>query len=100
MGTRAAPNAGARASRPLALVSRRAARRALVWLHAAALVVVTVEYLRPFSEDAHGIERVHALDFLASYAVYGFVACVVLVLLGRLLRRGVMRAEDYYEGDG
>jgi len=30
------------------------------------------------------------------YGIYGFVSCVALVLLARLLRRLVMRGEDYY----
>lgn len=31
------------------------------------------------------------------YALYGFVACVVLVLLAKELRKLVMRDEHYYE---
>jgi hypothetical protein len=31
------------------------------------------------------------------YGIYGFVACVALVLAAKLLRRGVMRSEDYYD---
>jgi hypothetical protein len=31
------------------------------------------------------------------YGFYGFIACVVLVLAAKLLRRGVMRPEDYYD---
>lgn len=32
------------------------------------------------------------------YALYGFLACVVLVLAAKLvLRRAVMRPEDYYD---
>lgn len=31
------------------------------------------------------------------YGLYGFVACVALVLAAKLLRRGVMRSEDYYD---
>lgn len=31
------------------------------------------------------------------YGFYGFVACVALVLAAKLLRRGVMRPEDYYD---
>ncbi len=35
------------------------------------------------------------------YAVYGFVGCVLLVLVARLLRRVVKRPEDYYDtGNG
>ena len=33
----------------------------------------------------------------AFYAGYGFVACVVLVLLAKQMRRVLMRREDYYE---
>ncbi len=36
---------------------------------------------------------------LAFYPVYGFVACVLLVLLARGLRRLLMRPEDYYVDD-
>lgn len=31
------------------------------------------------------------------YALYGFVACVALVLAAKLLRRVLMRREDYYD---
>ena len=31
------------------------------------------------------------------YGFYGFVACVALVLAAKLLRRVVMRGEDYYD---
>ena len=36
----------------------------------------------------------HAPDFSAAY---GFISCVVLVLVARVLRRIVMRKEDYYD---
>lgn len=80
-------------------VTRKGARVAVVALHLAAVLTVLVELVLPFPADVHAVERVHALDFPASYAIYGFVACVVLVLLGRLLRRLVMRREDYYRGE-
>lgn len=83
---------------PLFWVTRRGARIALVALHVAALIAVAVELVFPFPEAAHAVERVHALDFPASYAIYGFVACVILVLLGIVLRRLVMRDENYYRG--
>lgn len=81
---------------PLFWLTRRGILAALIALHAAALLIVAIEFFRPFPVDAHAVERVHALDFLASYAVYGFVACVLLVLLGIVLRRLVMRGENYY----
>ena len=42
-------------------------------------------------------------DAFAFYAVYGFVACVVLVLAAKQMRRVLMRRENYYgprHGDG
>ena len=35
----------------------------------------------------------------AFYAIYGFVACVLLVLIAKQMRKVLMRKEDYY-GDG
>lgn len=35
--------------------------------------------------------------WFAFYGGYGFVACVALVLAARLLRRAVMRSEQYYD---
>ena len=31
------------------------------------------------------------------YALYGFGACVVLVLIAKLMRKVLMRGEDYYD---
>ena len=36
-------------------------------------------------------------SFTGFYAIYGFLACVILVLLARELRKVVMRDEDYYD---
>ncbi|GAA0858214.1 hypothetical protein [Aliiglaciecola litoralis] len=33
----------------------------------------------------------------AFYAIYGFVACVVLVVIAKEMRKFLMRDEDYYE---
>lgn len=33
----------------------------------------------------------------AFYAIYGFVGCVVLVLIAKLMRKVVMKEEDYYD---
>lgn len=81
---------------PLFWVTRRGARIAVIALHVVALIALVTELLFPFPEDSHAVERVHALDFPASYAFYGFVACVTLVLVGIVLRRLVMRDENYY----
>ena len=45
------------------------------------------------------LEKHEDVSFAASlgfYAVYGFVACVALVLTAKALRRILMRPEDYY----
>ena len=36
-------------------------------------------------------------DIFGFYGFYGFVGCVALVLLAKLLRKFVMRPEDYYD---
>lgn len=33
------------------------------------------------------------------YALYGFIACVVLVLIAKEMRKVLMRKEDYYHVD-
>lgn len=33
----------------------------------------------------------------AFYAIYGFIACVVLVVLAKIMRIYVMRDEEYYD---
>ncbi|GHA17611.1 hypothetical protein GCM10008090_29150 [Arenicella chitinivorans] len=33
----------------------------------------------------------------AFYAIYGFVGCVVLVLIAKEMRKLLMRGEDYYD---
>lgn len=41
---------------------------------------------------------VHALEELTGfYAFYGFIACVSLVLLAKVMRRLLMRSEDYWD---
>ena len=35
--------------------------------------------------------------YFGFYGVFGFIACVVLVLVAKQLRRVLMRPEDYYD---
>ena len=43
---------------------------------------------------------VHPLEGVFSfYAIYGFVACVVLVLIAKEMRKVLIRKEDYYDVD-
>lgn len=80
-------------------VSRRGARIALIVLHVVAVLAIGIELLQPFANHSDSVKRASSLEFPASYAIYGFTACVLLVLLGRFLRRLVMRNEDYYRGE-
>ena len=43
---------------------------------------------------AHSWERLHGF-----YAVFGFTACVLLVLVAKEMRKVLMRREDYYDVD-
>ena len=48
----------------------------------------------------HNRHVVHSWENLwGFYAVYGFVDCVALVEIDKLLRAVLMRAPDYYEKD-
>lgn len=37
--------------------------------------------------------------FWGFYALYGFIACVVLVIIAKEMRKVLMREEDYYDVD-
>lgn len=52
-----------------------------------------------FAADAfyHKHVVVPAEGWFGFYGIYGFVACVFLVLAARGLRRLLMRSEDYYD---
>lgn len=46
---------------------------------------------------AHRHDAVGFAQWFGFYAVYGFVACVALVLTAKALRRVLKRPEDYYD---
>jgi protein-S-isoprenylcysteine O-methyltransferase Ste14 len=46
-----------------------------------------------FAEGTFAVE-----ELFGFYAAYGFVACVLLVLAAKQMRRVLMRSEDYYAG--
>jgi len=60
-----------------------------LYLVAAALVLLDLVYHK---HSHFGVE-----DVFGFYGFYGFVGCVTLVLLAKLLRKFVMRPEDYYD---
>lgn len=93
-------NGDTQAGEPMFWVSQTAARTVLIVLHVVAFGVVIFEWLFPLYPEGYVAERVQELDFTGSYAVYGFVSCVILVLLGLVLRRLVMRPESFYREEG
>ena len=46
-------------------------------------------------QDAEGVDFPYD-GWFGFFGIYGFMACVVLVLLAKELRKFVMRREDYY----
>ncbi|MDJ0973079.1 MAG: hypothetical protein QNJ98_01290 [Planctomycetota bacterium] len=61
----------------------------------AVCVLSAVLVLLDFAYAKHSYFRVE--DVFGFYGLYGFVACVTLVLLAKLLRPLLMRPEDYYD---
>ena len=66
-------------------------RKVYVGLWVFGLVWVIPDFLLHKHED---VEFAATLGF---YAIFGFVACVALVLTAKGLRRILMRPEDYYD---
>ncbi len=66
----------------------------LKWFGAACVVLFALDFVieRKTHAPREGIP--------GFYAIYGFVGCVLLVLLAKELRKIVMRDEDYYERKG
>ena len=65
-------------------------KRVLYGFYAACVALVLTDVV-VYRHADHPIE-----GFFAIYALYGFVACVTLVLTAKVLRKLVMRREDYY----
>ncbi|MCY3768985.1 MAG: hypothetical protein OXG56_06440 [Gammaproteobacteria bacterium] len=58
-------------------------------------VCALVTLLDIFVHKHHGEE--HWWGFFGFFSAYGFIACVVLVVVATWMRRVVMRDEDYYD---
>jgi hypothetical protein len=58
-------------------------------------VVCILLFILDFFVHRHLMHRWEGL--LGFYAVYGFVGCVVLVLIAKWMRTFLMREEDYYD---
>jgi len=59
------------------------------------LTGLVVLFLIDFVTHRHAKFSIEGIP--AFYALYGFVACVTLVLIAKGLRKIVMRGEDYYD---
>lgn len=69
----------------------RNVRRVIYALLAACVVVLGGDFF-VYRHIDHPWESIFGF-----YAIYGFVACVLLVLVAKELRRIIMRREDYYD---
>jgi hypothetical protein len=59
------------------------------------VVACVVLFLADFVYHRHAVHPWEGI--WGFYAIYGFVACVVLVVVAKEMRRVVMRDEDYYD---
>ncbi len=63
----------------------------VIGLYSTAVILLLLDAV--YGKHSHfAIENVFGF-----YGFYGFVGCVTLVLLAKLLRKFVMRPEDYYD---
>jgi hypothetical protein len=69
----------------------RNVRRLLYVLYSVCALLVAVEFLYQRHPQHAGD------DWPGFYAAYGFVGCVLLVLIAKLLRRFLKRPENYYD---
>ena len=58
-------------------------------------VVAALLFLADFVVHRHTYHEAEKIP--GFYAIYGFVGCVILVLVAKEMRRVVMRDEDYYD---
>ena len=58
-------------------------------------IICGILFLVDFLVHRH---MVHSWEYLwGFYAIFGWVACVILVLVAKELRKVLMRTEDYYD---
>jgi len=66
-------------------------KRIIIGLYIVAALLVLLDLF--YTKHSHFPEE----DWFGFYGFYGFVGCVTLVLLAKLLRKAVMRKEDYWD---
>ena len=60
-------------------------------------VVCAILFAIDFMVEKHGEGPFKIEHWYGFYGIYGFLACTVLVLVAKQLRRILMRSEDYYD---
>ncbi len=66
-------------------------------LYAFCALLIVIDLFATFDVVLHR-HIVHPFEKIpAFYAIYGFVGCVVLVLIAKEMRKVLMRKEDYYD---
>lgn len=68
-------------------------RRILGWFYAACALV----FILDIAIHRHVVHPWENLLFF--YCVFGFVACVLLVVVAKWMRKPLMRSEEYYDND-
>ena len=85
------PNAPGKPEKRYWLDDRRNVDRLVYGLYALCAVLFVADYFVP-KHGPFAIEYVFGF-----YGIYGFVACVALVLAAKQMRKVLMRREDYYD---
>lgn len=65
------------------------------WILVGLYVVCGLLFVLDFILHRHTYTQFEAIPTF--YALYGFIACVLLVLVAKAMRKLLMREEDYYE---
>ncbi len=87
----AAPPRRAESDPPRWLDNPRNVDRVVYALYATSALLLVIDPLI-HKHGPFGLEK-----YWGFYGIYGFVGCVFLVLAAKLLRKLVMRPEDYYD---
>ena len=58
-------------------------------------IICAILFVADFIVHRHSVHPWE--DFSGFYAIYGFVACVLLVVIAKEMRKVLMRKENYYD---
>jgi hypothetical protein len=79
----------------------RNVKRLLTIFFSSVIILLIIDVIYIFLSNKHVIERHVSYrweEYFGFYAIFGFVACVILVLVSKyILRPLVKREEDYYD---